>query len=161
MFKPSSSKGNLAAAGAGQSYTQATLGPLAAGWLRSKGRDTGSLATAVAGNRLQQMKSWNLWWTVLTRVNPGSASSSTATLGALFTLRCYADEQLSQLKVRSPVTRRPPRNATPAPAAVPYRLAMRGWRGIIAARAVRPRCSSSPVGTQNTSSSRLCCRALC
>ena len=105
MFKPSS-KANLAAAGAGQSYTQATLGPLAAGWLRTKGRDTGSLATAVAGNRLQQMKSWNLWWTTLTRVNPGSASGSTATLGSLFTLRCYADEQLSQLKVCFVLSRR-------------------------------------------------------
>ena len=61
------------------------------------------------------MKSWNLWWTVLTRVNPGSASGSTATLGALFTLRCYADEQLSQLKVRRPVASRAARHASARP----------------------------------------------
>jgi hypothetical protein len=54
----------------------------------------------VAGNRLQQMKAWNLWWTTLTRVNPSSSAASTTALGTLFILRCFADEQLSQLKVR-------------------------------------------------------------
>jgi len=96
MFK-AGSKPNLAA---GAGFTQVTLGPLAAGWLRTKGRDAGALATAVAGNRLQQMKAWNLWWTTLTRVNPSSSAASTTALGTLFVLRCFADEQLSQLKVR-------------------------------------------------------------
>ena len=68
-------------------------GNLHAGWLRTKGRDTGALASAVAGNRLQQMKSWNLWWAVLTR--------GTAPGAPPFTLRCYADETTAKLQARA------------------------------------------------------------
>lgn len=65
--------------------------PLASGWLRTKGRDNSALVAAVAGNRLQQMKSWNLWWTVLSHGVPPAAP---------FLLRCYADQALAQLKAR-------------------------------------------------------------
>jgi|APGre2960657423_1045063.scaffolds.fasta_scaffold203484_1 hypothetical protein len=90
MFKSASQGAKL---GGQPSFTAATMGPLASGWLRTKGRDAGALASAVAGNRLQQMKAWNLWWVTLSRGNPGER--------LVFTLRCYADETLTQLKARA------------------------------------------------------------
>jgi hypothetical protein len=85
-----SSHGGGAAASAAS--TAAPAEKLHAGWLRTKGRDNGALVAAVAGNRIQQMKAWNLWWTVLSR---GVAPAPP------FTLRCYADEALTQLKARA------------------------------------------------------------
>jgi len=71
-----------------KSPSRQSLGaPLVTGWLRTKGRDS-----TLGGTRVQQMKSWNLWWSVL---SPRTGSS-----GPLFTLRCYTDETLSQQKVR-------------------------------------------------------------
>ena len=90
MFKPSAPKAAAGAGGAKGELGDAAM-PLASGWLRTKGRDNSALVAAVAGNRLQQMKSWNLWWTVLSR---GVAPA------APFLLRCYADQALTQLKAR-------------------------------------------------------------
>ena len=58
--------------------------PLAAGWLRTKGRDS-------AVTSLQQMKAWVLWYTVLSREASG-----------VYRLRCFADEAATQLKARHP-----------------------------------------------------------
>ena len=118
MFKPSAPK---AAAGAGAKAGE--LGdmaqPLASGWLRTKGRDNSALVAAVAGNRLQQMKSWNLWWTVLSRGVPPAAP---------FLLRCYADQAMTQLKAR--------RGAFEASG---FSRAPRGTRGAALTRSTRAR----------------------
>jgi hypothetical protein len=91
MFKPSAPKAAAGAARTSSGDVGDAAQPLASGWLRTKGRDNSALVAAVAGNRLQQMKSWNLWWTVLSRGVPPSAP---------FVLRCYADQALAQLKAR-------------------------------------------------------------
>ena len=119
MFKPSAPK---AAAGAGVakgSELGDSAQPLASGWLRTKGRDNSALVAAVAGNRLQQMKSWNLWWTVLSRGVPPAAP---------FMLRCYADQALSQLKARGA-------------AFEAFRGFSRAPRGTRCAALTRPRCT--------------------
>jgi hypothetical protein len=87
-----SSHGGSAGSAASASASAPAAEKVYAGWLRTKGRDNGALVAAVAGNRIQQMKAWNLWWTVLSR---GVAPAPP------FTLRCYADEALTQLKART------------------------------------------------------------
>ena len=73
---------------------KAAPGQVQAGWLRTKGRDS-----VLGGARVQQMKAWNLWWTVLFR---GDGSSQ----GHLYTLRCFGDDTLAVLKARPVPTRR-------------------------------------------------------
>lgn len=62
---------------------------IAYGLLRTKGHDDGKLTAAIAGSRIQQLRPWNDWWTVLTM------GSRTGT----FALRCYTDETLANCKV--------------------------------------------------------------
>lgn len=61
---------------------------LAYGWLRTKGHDDGKITAAIAGSRIQQLRPWNDWWTVLTM---GSRTGS-------FSLKCYTDETLANWK---------------------------------------------------------------
>lgn len=68
--------------------------------LRTKGHDDGKITSAIAGSRIQQLRPWNDWWTVLTL---GSKSGS-------FALRCYTDDSLASCKVRGPGSLWPPKD---------------------------------------------------